>query len=399
VALNERITSSVRTAHEISRKQGEDFKQLLQQLEKTSLSARAQEQASVETKDKITGMGSTLEMLTARAQQTTDDTQATRAEAEEGKRVVGETVECIKKVAEFAERAAEGMQSLGIQADSINNIVELIKDIADQTNLLALNAAIEAARAGESGRGFAVVADEVRKLAEKTMRATEEVNKSISTLQAGVSANKGLIDQTVDLTRTATDFAEQSGNSLHSIVEIAGNAVGEVRFISEATAEQARSGADIAEAMRLINDMARETTQNMAQSANFVTDLSRQSGELERLVESMGSDRRRSDRVPLDSPCQAEISGPGGQKYACRVLDISVHGVRLDMAGQQMPAEQPARLRFLSADPPLDSLLRDAEGSLSWCDASFLGIEFGKPLPIQSSELAQLLSADAVAAW
>lgn len=108
----------------------------------------------------------------------------------------------LNDIMESANKSRDTATVLHKSVDDIANVIDLIKAVSDQINLLALNAAIEAARAGEHGRGFAVVADEVRKLAEKTQKATSEVEMNINLLKQ--NANE-MFTQSEQVEKVSTD--------------------------------------------------------------------------------------------------------------------------------------------------------------------------------------------------
>ncbi|QNF15960.1 methyl-accepting chemotaxis protein [Aeromonas jandaei] len=208
----------------------------------------------------------------------------TDAAAQEGKYVVADTQEAMRKLMTIINNALPVVERLSANSDNINDILTVIQGIAEQTNLLALNAAIEAARAGEQGRGFAVVADEVRNLAGRTQNAIVEIQKLISELQSGTGAvvkaihdGHGQADQTlgkVDLSVRVLEQIIQSVSTIHQMNE----------QIARAAQEQSRVADEINRNVSNIRDVSHTIRAEAATSAENGRELSALADKQQQLV-------------------------------------------------------------------------------------------------------------------
>ncbi len=165
----------------------------------------------------ITQMTASISEVASNAQDTANTASEAEKSSNEGKQVVVKASASINSLSSEMEKAADVIQSVRNDSESIGSVLDVIRGIAEQTNLLALNAAIEAARAGEEGRGFAVVADEVRTLANRTQQSTEEIQTMIERLQKGAQNAVDVIERGKEKTAESVVQTQNVSNSLNDI--------------------------------------------------------------------------------------------------------------------------------------------------------------------------------------
>ena len=265
--------------------------QVSQSSERTQLKAVELTQASEHQAKEIAGVSASINEMAVSIDKVSNNAteSATVAErsvviAYNGAEVVQRSIEGMNVIRNQIQETSKRIKRLGESSQEIGDIVSLINDIADQTNVLALNAAIQASMAGEAGRGFAVVADEVQRLAERSAKATKQIETLVKTIQADTNEAVMSMESTTSEVVRGARLAKDAGEALEEVQSVSNTLSNLIQNISSAAQQQAKSAGHISNTMTVIQDITSQTSSGTLATARSVGELSEMAGALQESV-------------------------------------------------------------------------------------------------------------------
>lgn len=232
----------------------------LAQIQEDAFSIQANGNAMRNSADELArrteAQAASLEQTAAAVDEITVTVRQTAGRAGEANEIVRDTRKNAEASTAIVADAVDAMGRIEDASRQIEQIIDVIDDIAFQTNLLALNAGIEAARAGEAGKGFAVVAMEVRELAQRSAGAAQEI--------------KALIDTAAREVSNGVQHVQRTGSALDQISNRIAQLFEHVQMIAQAAQDQS---AGLQEVNTAVNQMDQMTQANaaMVEEANAMS--------------------------------------------------------------------------------------------------------------------------------
>ncbi|HET7499809.1 MAG TPA: methyl-accepting chemotaxis protein [Kofleriaceae bacterium] len=264
---------------------------------------------AAETSAQTQVVSAAAEQVSRSTQSVATSTEEMAASIKEIAKNASESAHVASQAVKMAETTNATVAKLGASAIDIGKVIKVITSIAQQTNLLALNATIEAARAGEAGKGFAVVAQEVKELAKETTKATEDIGRSIDSIQTDTQDAVQAIGQISAIIAQINDIS----STIASAVEEQSATTNEM---GRNVAESARGGGEIARNITTVAGVAQNTASGAGQTMTAATELARMATELKHLISKFSFEA--SARPARSRPIPVIDISPGGARPRAR---------------------------------------------------------------------------------
>src|SRR6266702_325765 len=269
-------------AHEVESSTTMTYERMSQLVEVADTQIKQITGAAIE----VENMADSSRQVAERAQVLYGVAREARQTAETGRGAVQQTVEGMGRIHEYVQDTSSKVQTLGDRSREINNIVEVIANIAHQTNRLALDAAIQAAMAGENGKGFGAVAADIRRLAERAKDQASSIARIVRSVREDIGAVAVSMRDTERETSAGAELAQEAGTSLESIFGVVERQANEIAAINQMAAQQLQSSTAVVQIMQAVSDSTQQSSGSTRDAAQNMERLARLAEQLLASVEA-----------------------------------------------------------------------------------------------------------------
>jgi len=220
--------------------------------------------------------------------------------SEEKKGAILELSRIARSGEEDMDSTVRAIEEISRSIGTMVEMIDVINNVSDQINLLSMNAAIEAAHAGDAGKGFAVVADEIRKLAETTSENTGNMSRSMTVIIERITDAANLSGSTGDSIKTI----------MREIIDVSGS-------LSEVIAS-----------LKEISTGTDQITSSLAGLIGISGDVKDSSGEMDRASSQIEESFRQVTSLSAQNKNGIEEISSGMQDISTALAELSALGGR-----------------------------------------------------------------------
>ena len=168
-------------------------------------------------------------------------------------------------LATASNNVSKKLSAINENADKITAIITTISDVSLKTNMLSLNASIEAEKVGESGLGFAVVSRQIRTLADKTSKASQDIEHIVEQMQSSVNTAVMEMDRFSAGMRKNSMTTVETAKKLESTILNIEAIKPKFENISKRISELSKIAIDITEAIKNLSIESAEIQNNVGE--------------------------------------------------------------------------------------------------------------------------------------
>lgn len=246
---------------------------ILQHLFQLSKTSDVQLQQISEAKVELNRMADSNRQVAERIHYMAGTSNEAQSIIDRGRNAVNQANEGMQRMHRLVQETTGRVAMLDDHSQEINNILDVILNIAQQTNALAHNAASQAEKAGANGKGFGAVAADIQRLAERARTQVGSVASIVQTVRRDIRQASLAMHETERECFEGAKLTHDASRSLEFIFSSIERQAGEITSINQTTMHQLQAFSAVEHTVRSIADSARQVNKQAHEAARQLDSL------------------------------------------------------------------------------------------------------------------------------